>query len=77
MDPNGILLDLARAGTYRVAIRYTPYWSVSSGCVSQTRDGMTALTVAQGGSVLLSVHWTAEGALDVAAGGPARCPAGS
>ena len=73
MRQSGILLALPRGGTYRVAIRYTPYWGVSSGCVRQTSDGMTSLSVAHAGRLLLAFDWTPEGALDVAAGGPAAC----
>ena len=45
LTENGAVLDVARAGTYRVAIRYTPYWGVVPGCVRPARDGMTRLAV--------------------------------
>jgi hypothetical protein len=65
------LLDVSRAGTYRVAIRYTPYWSVSTGCVREARDGMTRLVVPHAGHVMMAFSWSAERALDVVAGAPA------
>jgi len=68
LTQSGALLQVARAGTYRVAIRYTPYWEVSTGCVRPTRDGMTRLTVVRPGRVLLTFRWTAERALAVVAG---------
>jgi hypothetical protein len=75
LSQNGALLDVARAGTYRVAIRYTPYWSVSSGCVRRASDGMTRLTAPRAGRVGLAFSWTPERALDVIAGTPASdCP---
>ena len=75
LTPNGALIDVARAGTYRLAIRYTPYWTVSPGCARQARDGMTRLAVPRAGRVTLVFRWTAERALDVVAGTPASdCP---
>jgi hypothetical protein len=65
------LLGVSRAGTYRVAIRYTPYWSVSTGCVREARDGMTRLVVPHAGHVMMAFSWSAERALDVVAGAPA------
>jgi hypothetical protein len=71
LTANGAVLDVARAGTYRVAIRYTPYWGVSPGCAREARDGMTRLAVPRAGRVTLVVRWSAERALDVVAGAPA------
>ncbi|MGZ4271855.1 MAG: hypothetical protein ACXVSX_21950 [Solirubrobacteraceae bacterium] len=71
LTENGAVLDVARAGTYRVAIRYTPYWGVVPGCPGRARDGMTRLTVPRAGRVTLAFSWTAERALDVVAGTPA------
>jgi hypothetical protein len=76
LTPSGAVLDVRRAGTYRVAIRYTPYWAVSEGCVRGTHDGMTRLIVRRAGRVQLVFRWTLERALDVVLGGPASdCPA--
>jgi hypothetical protein len=70
------LLDVRRPGTYRLAIRYTPYWTVSGGCVRRTDDGMTRLIARRAGRMRLVFHWTPEGALDVVLGAPASdCPA--
>jgi hypothetical protein len=75
LTQGGALLDVARAGTYRVAIRYTPYWGVSQGCAREARDGMTRLTVPRAGRVTLVFRWSPERALDVIAGAPASdCP---
>jgi hypothetical protein len=77
LTENGAVLDVARAGTYRVAIRYTPYWGVVPGCVRPAHDGMTRLAVPRAGRVTLGFRWTAERALDVVAGAPASdCPRG-
>jgi hypothetical protein len=71
LTENGAVLAVARAGTYRVAIRYTPYWGVSPGCAREARDGMTRVAVPRAGRVSLVVRWTPERALDVVAGTPA------
>jgi hypothetical protein len=36
-------------GTYRVKVRWSPYWRASSGCVARTKDGMVRLTVRHAG----------------------------
>jgi hypothetical protein len=78
LTENEAVLAVARAGTYRVAIRYTPYWGVSPGCAREARDGMTRLAVPRAGPVTLVVSWTPERALDVVAGTPASdCGRGS
>jgi hypothetical protein len=71
LTENGAVLDVVRAGTYRVAIRYTPYWGVAPGCARAARDGMTRVAVPRAGRVTLVVSWTAERALDALAGAPA------
>jgi hypothetical protein len=46
-------LEVPRAGTYRVRIRATPYWSVErgSGCVGRTEDGWTEVSTSARGEV--------------------------
>jgi hypothetical protein len=75
LTQSSALLDVRHAGTYRVAIRYTPYWDISAGCVRRARDGMTRVTVPHTGEVRLVFRWTPERALDVLSGAPASdCP---
>jgi hypothetical protein len=75
LTQSAVLIYLPRAGTYRVAIRYTPYWGASVGCVREAHDGMTRLTVPRAGRVMLAFGWTPERALDVVAGSPpSDCP---
>jgi hypothetical protein len=71
LSHSGALIEVGRAGTYRVAIRYTPYWGASSGCARRASDGMTRLAVPRAGRVKLAFNWTPERALDVIAGSPA------
>jgi hypothetical protein len=38
-----LLLRLSRAGTYGVAVRWSPYWHASSGCLTRAPEGMLRL----------------------------------
>jgi hypothetical protein len=66
-----LVLDLDRAGTYRIAVRHSPYWDPSRGCVSSSRDGMVLLRVGRPGVVSLRVDIDAETALKSVVGLPA------
>jgi hypothetical protein len=49
-----ITLTLSAPGRYRVAVRYSPYWRASRGCVSRTTDGAIALTTSTPGRSTLT-----------------------
>lgn len=49
-----LVLEVRQAGRYRLAVRYSPYWRISSGCVSNRSDGMSELDVTRPGRVVLS-----------------------
>jgi hypothetical protein len=68
-------LDLPRRGAYRVAIRYSPYWHPSSGCVRPRKDGMISLVVPEPGTVRLHFAVTAKSAVDAGIGERPACPA--
>jgi hypothetical protein len=69
-----VSVAVAEAGTYRLAIRYSPYWSASSGCLDRSADGMISLTVPVRGSVDLRFHVNARRALYAFAGeSPQAC----
>jgi hypothetical protein len=64
-------------GTYRLAIRYSPYWSASSGCLDPGGDGMIRLRVPAAGVVQLRFHVNAKRALAAFAGQrPQTCERG-
>jgi hypothetical protein len=46
-----LFLFAPRPGSYRLAIRFSPYWRTFQGCVAPTRDGMTRLYVFRAGLV--------------------------
>ena len=56
-------------GDYRVAVRYSPYWHASAGCVAPRTDGMTTLRTAHAGVVSLDFSLNAGRALAVLGGG--------
>jgi hypothetical protein len=65
---SGVRLRFRRAGSYRLAVHYSPYWHASSVCVSETADGMTRLLVPGPGVVDLDLEFTASRAIRVLAG---------
>ena len=71
LTENGAVLDVARAGTYRVASATRPIGASCRVACARRSDGMTRLTVPRAGRVKLAFSWTAERALDVVAGSPA------
>jgi hypothetical protein len=52
--PQRFVAQFAAPGTYDVRLRWSPYWQPSTGCVSQTADGMTSLTIHESGLVQLA-----------------------
>jgi hypothetical protein len=55
-------------GTYRLAIRYSPYWSASAGCIDPGADSMIRLSVPAAGDVRLRFHVNARRAIAAFAG---------
>jgi hypothetical protein len=38
-----LIVHVSRAGRYRIATRWSPYWNASSGCLTSTRNGLLLL----------------------------------
>jgi hypothetical protein len=68
-----LLVRLSRPGTYRVAVRHSPYWHASAGCLSRGADGMVRLTVARPATVRLAFDVDAGRALAALAGRVPSC----
>ena len=66
--PSAALLYVQRAGTYRVAVRYSQYWLAKPGCVRRSHNGMLLVSVRHGGLVSLVFRVSAERALETIAG---------
>jgi hypothetical protein len=60
-------------GTYRVAVRWSPYWRASLGCLSRGEDGMVRLTTRRAHFVRLTFRINATRALEEFAGEQPSC----
>ena len=70
----GVAVD--GAGTYRIAVRWSPYWDATTGCLARGKDGMLRLATRGPRAVRLSFHVGATAALDELTGQQPRCPHG-
>ena len=61
-------LALGGPGRYRVAVRYTPYWSATNACVTEGKDTMLRVTSVTGEPVLLAFKVGAVRALETLVG---------
>jgi len=57
-----IALDFVRSGSYRLAVRYSPYWQPSVGCLFPRHDEMTEVVTPKPGPVVLSFDLDARAA---------------
>jgi hypothetical protein len=62
-----------QAGTYRIAVRYSPYWHASKGCLSKAADGMLQLRTLRARTVWIGFAVSASRALDSLEGEQPRC----
>ncbi len=53
LGPTQARFVVAATGTYRVAIRYSPYWRAVPGCIAEARDGNIQLTASRPGAIEL------------------------
>jgi hypothetical protein len=63
LTQTGMSLELASPGRYRLAIRYSPYWRTSAGCLVKGDDGMLRLLAARAGRFDLAFDISAGRAL--------------
>ena len=73
LDQSRLVMRLTRSGTYRVAVRHSPYWRASTGCLARGADGMVRLTVARPATVRLGFDVDASRALAALAGREPSC----
>jgi hypothetical protein len=59
VGPNWIDLYAVRPGAAAVQVRFTPYWAIAEGggCVAETGDGWTRLTLRRRGPVRLAISF--------------------
>ena len=68
-----IIVGVSKGGTYRIAVRYSPYWRTSDGCLSEGKDGMLRLTTLHPRVASIGFIVSADSALDQLAGQPPSC----
>jgi hypothetical protein len=68
-----IRIAVRHPGTVRIAVRYSPYWHASKGCLSKGRDGMLRLTNKRPRVVSISFRVNASRALGALAGEQPDC----
>ncbi|HEY2543395.1 MAG TPA: hypothetical protein VGH92_10125, partial [Gaiellaceae bacterium] len=68
-----IVVAVPRGGKYRIAVRWSPYWRTSDGCLSQGADGMLRLTTLHARTARIGFIVSADSALDQLAGQRPSC----
>jgi hypothetical protein len=68
-----VVLRLTAPGRYRLAIRWSPYWKASSGCLTQRRDGMIGLVAKRAAAINLTFDVNASRALAAVTGAKPDC----
>jgi hypothetical protein len=70
-----ILLHVSRRGTYRLAVRWSPYWHTSTGCLARTSGGMLRLRTGAAATVRIVFDVDASSLLDALSGAAPQCRA--
>ncbi|HEV2592900.1 MAG TPA: hypothetical protein VGU02_13520, partial [Gaiellaceae bacterium] len=66
--PSRAVFEVSKPGTYRVALRWSPYWHTQQGCIAKGDDGMVRVHVGRAGMVDLQFALTVTRGLDAIAG---------
>ena len=61
-------LQLREPGSYRISVRYSPYFAARGACITKAKDGMTLLNVSRAGRVRFAFAVTPGRALAALAG---------
>ena len=73
LGSSSVTVALSQPGRYRLALRYSPYWTSPGVCIGQRSDGMVELVAHRSGVVRLRFSVTASRAVAALAGQPAPC----
>jgi hypothetical protein len=68
-----IVVAVPRGGRYRIAVRWSPYWRTSDGCLSKGKDGMLRLTTLRARVARIGFIVSADSALHTLAGQKPAC----
>ena len=66
-------VDVRTGGTYRIAVRWSPYWRASDGCLTEGSDNMLRLQTLGARDVTIVFQVNADNALDELAGSTHHC----
>jgi len=66
-------IRVSQGGTYGIAVRWSPYWHASAGCLSRSRDGMVELREGRAGVVRIAFDVDASSLLAAFAGQSPHC----
>jgi hypothetical protein len=69
-------VDVRRGGDYRIAVRWSPYWRASNGCLREGKDRMLRLQTRAARHVTIVFQVSADSALDELAGAQPHCSLG-
>jgi hypothetical protein len=70
-NPAGLVINLDQPGTFRIAVRWSPYWQASDGCLGQGPDGMMLVTTNRTGAMDLDFNINPTAALHAFTGAAA------
>jgi hypothetical protein len=73
MTQTRIIVGVKSGGTYRIAVRWSPYWRTSDGCLSKGADGMLRLTTLHARTARIGFIVSADSAFDTLAGQRPTC----
>jgi hypothetical protein len=68
-----LVLHVSREGTYEVAVRWSPYWHASTGCLAKAPDGMLTLRTRAAATVRIAFDIDASSLFDAFTGATPRC----
>jgi hypothetical protein len=71
---SSLVVHLTRGGAYRVAVRWSPYWNASTGCVTRSQDGMLRLRSRAAATVRIAFDIDASSLFHALAGTTPTCP---
>ena len=68
-----VVIHLTQGGAYRVAVRWSPYWHASTGCLARSQDGMLRLQSPKAATVRIAFDVDASNLLHALAGTTPTC----
>ena len=68
-----LVVHVSRRGTYGLAVRWSPYWHASTGCLVRSQDGMVELQTQTAATVRIAFDVSASSLLAALAGNSPDC----